>query len=222
MGMQHQFIPFGETLVRMTALPFRCAATKAFKKLVTDKAEVDGLPQSALAMAAQQAAADSKDGDEAAKPTAEEGPWLFTLDAPSFMPVQSHAKNRCTPIIEITIPALGSKCYLCHGSPPFQGSRTECTKLGEIPIVCLRFTRQTFWNPSSSQSVTMCPQPAFTCSLQVVDPKLFDRFRACCSLVPDSCILAWCGAGHLGRSCTGPSSPAHLMVTLTTRPSSHR
>lgn len=69
-------------------------ATKAFKKLVTDKAEVDGLPQSALAMAAQQAGADRKDGDEATKPTAEEGPWLFTLDAPSFMPVQSHAKNR--------------------------------------------------------------------------------------------------------------------------------
>ncbi len=32
------------------------------------------------------------DGHEDA--TAEEGPWLFTLDFPSFQPVLSHAKNR--------------------------------------------------------------------------------------------------------------------------------
>lgn len=27
--------------------------------------------------------------------TAEEGPWLFTLDLPSYQPVLLHAKNRC-------------------------------------------------------------------------------------------------------------------------------
>jgi len=32
------------------------------------------------------------DGHENATP--EEGPWLFTLDFPSFQPVLSHAKNR--------------------------------------------------------------------------------------------------------------------------------
>ncbi len=36
------------------------AGTKAFKKMVTDKAEVDGLPKSALALAAQQAGAELK------------------------------------------------------------------------------------------------------------------------------------------------------------------
>ena len=45
-------------------------ATKAFKKLITDKAEVDGLPATALGMAAQQA---KKEGHEAATP--EDGPW---------------------------------------------------------------------------------------------------------------------------------------------------
>ena len=40
--------------------PCLFAATKAWKKLVTDKAEVEGLPSSALALAAQQAAADAK------------------------------------------------------------------------------------------------------------------------------------------------------------------
>ncbi|KAI8465022.1 MAG: hypothetical protein J3K34DRAFT_438374 [Monoraphidium minutum] len=64
-------------------------ATKAFKKLITSKDEVDGLPATALALAAQQA---KGEGHEAA--TAEEGPWLFTLDFPSYYPILTHAKNR--------------------------------------------------------------------------------------------------------------------------------
>lgn len=50
---------------------------------------MDGLPESALALAAQQA---KGEGHEAATP--EQGPWLFTLDFPSFFPVMTHAKNR--------------------------------------------------------------------------------------------------------------------------------
>ena len=65
-------------------------ATKAYKKLVTDKADVAGLPDSALGLAAQQAA--KEEGHEGATP--EEGPWLFTLDFPSFFPVMTHAANR--------------------------------------------------------------------------------------------------------------------------------
>merc|ERR1711871_512431 len=64
-------------------------ATKAFERLVTDKAEVDGLPESALELAAQTA---SSKGHEGA--TAEAGPWVFTPDIPSYMPVMLHAKNR--------------------------------------------------------------------------------------------------------------------------------
>jgi oligopeptidase A len=64
-------------------------ATKAYKKLLTDVADVAGLPESALAGAAQQAA---KAGHEGA--TAAAGPWLFTLDFPSFFPVMTHATNR--------------------------------------------------------------------------------------------------------------------------------
>lgn len=46
----------------LTACLLACclAATKAWKKLVTDRAEVEGLPASALALAAQQAASDAK------------------------------------------------------------------------------------------------------------------------------------------------------------------
>lgn len=67
-------------------------ATKAYKKLVTDKDDVEGLPASALGLAAQQARGE---GHENA--TAEDGPWLFTLDFPSYFPVLSHAKNRWEP-----------------------------------------------------------------------------------------------------------------------------
>lgn len=64
-------------------------ATKAYKKLLTEKADVEGLPESARALAAQQA---KGEGHEDA--TAENGPWLFTLDFPSFFPVMTHAANR--------------------------------------------------------------------------------------------------------------------------------
>ncbi|KAL4854352.1 putative cytosolic oligopeptidase A [Chlorella vulgaris] len=64
--------------------------TKRFKRVVTSKEEVDGLPESALALAAQQAS--KEEGLEGATP--EDGPWLFTLDFPLYAPVMAHAKSR--------------------------------------------------------------------------------------------------------------------------------
>ncbi|CAN8251513.1 unnamed protein product [Cochlearia groenlandica] len=64
-------------------------ATKKFEKLITDKKEIEGLPPSALGLFAQ--AAVSKGHENA---TAENGPWIITLDAPSYLPVMQHAKNR--------------------------------------------------------------------------------------------------------------------------------
>lgn len=49
-------------------------STKAFKKLVTDAGELEGVPPSAMSLFAQQAKAE---GHEDA--TAEKGPWLLTL-----------------------------------------------------------------------------------------------------------------------------------------------
>lgn len=51
--------------------------------------QVEGLPKSALELAAQQAKTEGE-----AEATAEKGPWLFTLDFPSFFPVITHSKNR--------------------------------------------------------------------------------------------------------------------------------
>lgn len=64
-------------------------ATKAFKLKLTKKDEVDGLPESALSLAAQTARAE---GEENA--TTEEGPWVITLDYPSYIPFMKYATNR--------------------------------------------------------------------------------------------------------------------------------
>lgn len=66
---------------------------------------MEGLPESALALAAQQAA---KEGHEGATPEA--GPWLLTLDFPSFFPVMTHAKNRFALWRAILLRQLGSAC----------------------------------------------------------------------------------------------------------------
>ncbi|KAK4803539.1 hypothetical protein SAY86_003356 [Trapa natans] len=64
-------------------------ATKKYEKLITDKKEIEGLPATALGLAAQTAV--SKGYENA---TPENGPWIITLDAPSFISVMQHARNR--------------------------------------------------------------------------------------------------------------------------------
>ncbi|KAB5526515.1 hypothetical protein DKX38_020362 [Salix brachista] len=64
-------------------------ATKKFEKLIIDKKDIEGLPATSLGLAAQTAV--SKGHTDA---TVENGPWIITLDAPSFMSVMQHARNR--------------------------------------------------------------------------------------------------------------------------------
>ncbi|EAQ65050.1 oligopeptidase A [Marinomonas sp. MED121] len=78
---------YGEISTRLSELSSKFGenvldATRAWTKLITNEAELAGLPESALAQAKQMAQAKELDG------------WLFTLDAPSFMPVMSYADNR--------------------------------------------------------------------------------------------------------------------------------
>jgi oligopeptidase A len=64
-------------------------ATKAFRLTLTTADEVDGLPPSLLAQAAQ-AARDVG----AADATPEAGPWHITLDFPSYEPFMQHSRRR--------------------------------------------------------------------------------------------------------------------------------
>jgi len=57
-------------------------ATNAFSILITDKDELSGLPESNIAVAAEEAKNAGKEG------------WLFTLHAPSRLPVLQYADNR--------------------------------------------------------------------------------------------------------------------------------
>ncbi len=58
-------------------------ATNAWSKLITDESELVGLPDSALALAAQTAR--QRDHQEG---------WLLTLEFPSYLPVMTYADNR--------------------------------------------------------------------------------------------------------------------------------
>lgn len=64
-------------------------ATKAFTMKLTSKEEVEGLPPSLTSLAAQAARAA---GEENATP--EHGPWLITLDYPSYVPFMQYSTRR--------------------------------------------------------------------------------------------------------------------------------
>jgi oligopeptidase A len=64
-------------------------ATKAYSLILTTPEEIAGLPASLLGQAAQSARAA---GHEAATPT--DGPWVITLDAPSYLPFMQHSQRR--------------------------------------------------------------------------------------------------------------------------------
>ncbi|MFZ5631000.1 MAG: M3 family metallopeptidase [Spirochaetota bacterium] len=85
---------FNEIQRRLAALSTQFSnavldSTKAFRLLLRSADEVAGLPDSWRQMAAQAA---RTSGENAA--TAERGPWLVTLDFPSYYPFLQHAQNR--------------------------------------------------------------------------------------------------------------------------------
>jgi oligopeptidase A len=64
-------------------------ATKAFNLKLTQPEEIEGLPDSLLSLAAQTARAQ---GEESATP--QDGPWVITLDYPSYIPFMKYSGNR--------------------------------------------------------------------------------------------------------------------------------
>ncbi|MCE9686158.1 oligopeptidase A [Shewanella sp. AS16] len=89
-----QKLRYGEIVKRLSELTSRFSnqlldATQAWSKLVTNEAELAGLPESALAAAKAMAEAKEQQG------------WLFTLDFPSYLPVMTYCENR----------ALREECY---------------------------------------------------------------------------------------------------------------
>ncbi|MFA7260579.1 MAG: oligopeptidase A [Aeromonas bestiarum] len=78
---------YGEIQARLSELASRFSnnvldATQGWTRLVTNEADLTGLPQSAQAAARQLAEQKGQQG------------WLFTLDIPSYLPVMMYADNR--------------------------------------------------------------------------------------------------------------------------------
>lgn len=78
---------YGEIVARLSELGSTYSnnvldATMGWSKLITDEAELSGLPESALAQAQAMAQAKEQEG------------WLLTLDMPSYLPVLTYADNR--------------------------------------------------------------------------------------------------------------------------------
>ncbi len=78
---------YGEIVKRMSELTSGFSnqlldATQAWTKLITDEAELEGLPESAIDAAKAMADAKGETG------------WLFTLDFPSYLPVMTYSSNR--------------------------------------------------------------------------------------------------------------------------------
>ncbi|CAI1196980.1 oligopeptidase A [Serratia quinivorans] len=78
---------YGEIVARLSELGSTYSnnvldATMGWSKLITNQAELSGLPESALAQAQAMAQAKEQDG------------WLLTLDMPSYLPVLTYGDNR--------------------------------------------------------------------------------------------------------------------------------
>ncbi|MBJ2066595.1 oligopeptidase A [Serratia odorifera] len=78
---------YGEIVARLSELGSTYSnnvldATMGWSKLITDEAELSGLPASALAQAQAMTQAKEQEG------------WLLTLDMPSYLPVMTYADNQ--------------------------------------------------------------------------------------------------------------------------------
>ncbi|MGI2175639.1 oligopeptidase A [Shewanella ulleungensis] len=78
---------YGEIVKRLSELTSNFSnqlldATEAWSKLITNEADLAGLPESAVAAAKAMAEAKELKG------------WLFTLDFPSYLPVMTYSENR--------------------------------------------------------------------------------------------------------------------------------
>ncbi len=94
------------------------AETNNFEMLVTNEADLSGLPEGELEAARQLAESKDKDG------------WLFTLDYPSYIPFMTYADNR----------ELRKKLAIASGKKAFKGDALD-NQDHVLQIAKLRFER---------------------------------------------------------------------------------
>ncbi|KAF9591121.1 hypothetical protein IFM89_002076 [Coptis chinensis] len=174
---------------------------KKFENLITDKKDIEGLPASALGLAAQTAVSKLQEmargtselalswirrAREAAQTglfssdksllydldcplnvylrnrkfyeghenaTAENGPWIITLDAPSFLPVMQHALNR----------PLREEVYRAYVTRASSGDFDNTPIINQILKLrfCNSFICQHKWTVSRDFSLPILCNPVF-------------------------------------------------------------
>jgi peptidyl-dipeptidase Dcp len=100
---------FGEIAIELSKLGLRfgenvLAETNAFELVIENEHEIDGLPTDAKMRAAQ-----------LAKEKGRDGAWIFTLQAPSYLPFIEHVHNR----------GLREKMYRAYMSKSFKGDQYD-------------------------------------------------------------------------------------------------
>lgn len=129
------------------------AATNAFFVTVYDKSDLAGLPQSSIAQAADEAARRGLDGL-----------WVFTLHAPSRLPVLQYADNR----------GLREAVYKGYTSLAFQGANSNLDVIKQI--VKLRAEKakimgfDNFAQMMTSRVMAKTPEAASDLLLSVFEP----------------------------------------------------
>ena len=102
-------LTFGENIL---------AETNRYELLITESADLEGLPEGAMEAAKQLAVEKNKEG------------WLITLDYPSYVPFMTYAKNR----------GLRKKLALAFGQKGFQNDALDNQEI-VLKIAQLRFKR---------------------------------------------------------------------------------
>ena len=102
-------LTFGENIL---------AETNRYELLITESADLEGLPEGAMEAAKQLAVEKNKEG------------WLITLDYPSYVPFMTYAKNR----------GLRKKLALAFGQKGFQNDALDNQEI-VLKITQLRFKR---------------------------------------------------------------------------------
>ncbi|KAJ6732670.1 PROTEASE M3 THIMET OLIGOPEPTIDASE-RELATED [Salix koriyanagi] len=163
-------------------------ATKKFEKLITDKKDIEGLPATSLGLAAQTAASRGH-----ADATAENGPWIITLDAPSFMSVMQHATNR----------GLREEIYRAYVTRASSGDLNNTAIIDEI--LKLRMEKAKLLNYNNYAEVSMATKMATVEKAE----ELLEKLR----------IASWDAAvqGQSSRTC--PVYNIFLYTTFITMPS---